>query len=402
MEKNNSRKNGSTILEQGNENFDWGLYEGWNGKTLKANSAVKCDNANTAVYCHEPYAKQLYNAYKNKISEKVVSKELVKDAIVSVTDIQVLPNGEVIAEINDGMNNIPIDINKETKFLNSFSVGGETLTKEQFVSELKGNPIFKKDLLDMCLIAKVGTKGEKASLSDGYIHSLIDEMKKQAESPTKAYNAKVIGFNNGGLKVIVADTVPAFMPASAAGRLEDFEAAVGSDYIVMVEKYDPKSGFVVSHRRYLRHLLPSILEDMRKVLEQRPDEVYTGVVTSIESYGLFVELDGYEGVTGMIHKTLCSDALVNDLRNRDENLSLLKRQMEVYVHSIDGVRLVLSDVHPSERPAVIEKREREEDEIRRKEAEARGETYVSKFEKREKREEKQRLEALEKLVEKYS
>lgn len=400
MKKNNSRKNGSTILEQGNENFDWGLYEGWNGKTLKANDAVKCDNANTAVYCHEPYAKQLYNAYKNKISEKAVSKELVKDAIVTVTDIQVLPNGEVIAEINEGMNNIPIDINKEAKFLSSFSVGGETLTKEQFVSELRGNPVFKKDLLNMQLIAKVGTKGEKASLSDGYIHSLVDEMKQQAVNPNKAYTAKVVSFNTGGLKVIVADTVPAFMPASAAGRLEDFESAVGNEYIVMVEKYDPKSGFVVSHRRYLRHLLPTILEGMQEVLEQRPDEVYTGVVTSIESYGLFVELDGYEGVTGMIHKTLCSDALVNDLRNRAESLS--KRQMEVYIHSIDGTRLVLSDVHPSERASIIEKREKEEDEIRRKEAEARGETYVSKLEKREKREEKQRLEALEKLVEKYS
>ena len=335
--------------------FDWTPYEnGWNGKSFKINTNVKAKNGDK-VYCHDSYANDLYNQY---LGVKVIApKELVKNAIVNVTDITPIDNDNVMLTINNGSNNVIVDMNKEQKFLNQFE---EKITKEDFISYLK-IPTFKKSILDMNLSAKI-TAGdvEKASIWDGYVESLIREMKEQVTLNNKAYIATILSTNNGGFVVDIMNTLKAFMPGSmaAANRVTDFESMIGTQFEVMVDSWDPTSGFVVSRKKYLRTLLPIKISELKDKLIENKDTLFDGVVTGSTQYGVFVEID--EFITGMLHKTLVRDETREAMRNNEIKPG---SNVQVYVHKIEGTRVILSDVPSEERDVVIARREAEENEL---------------------------------------
>ena len=336
-------------------NFDWSLYEdGWNGRGLRVNPKVKAKGKDK-VFSHEAYASELYKKYSGL--NVVGSKELVKNALVSISDISPLDNDNVILTINGGANNVIVDLNKEQKFLNQFSVNNEKITKDEFIKTLS-NDTFKKQILNMNLFAKI-TPGdvEKASIWDGYVEALVLEMKEQITKKSKAYYATILSTNKGGFVVDIMNTIKAFMPGSmaAANRVTDFESFVGKKFEVMVESYDPSYGFVVSRKKFLRTMLPSKLNELNNKLIDNKDTVFTGHVTGTTLFGVFVELD--EFITGMLHKTLVRDETREAMRN---NAILPGTEIKVYVHKIENNRVILSDVPSSERDVVIARREAEE------------------------------------------
>lgn len=351
--------------------FDWSLYEdGWNGKTLKVNTKVKA-NKHDKIYCHEHYVDDVYNQFQGV---KVVgSKELNKNALVQITDINVIDNNTVRVTINGGANNVIVDLNKEHQFFHQFTVDAEDnrMNKDMFVNALSTSETFKKGLLGMNLTAKI-TQGdtEKASIWDGYVESFVREMKEQVTKNSKAYIATIISTNRGGFVVNIMDTIQAFMPGSmaAANRVTDFEGMVGTTFEVMVESWDPNYGFVVSRKKFLKTMLPIKIQEIEDALENNTDTVFTGHVTGTTPFGVFVELNEY--VTGMLHKTLVCDATREDMRN---NAIEAGTEVNVYVHKIekskarengklvDRYRVILSDVPSSERDEVIAKREAEEE-----------------------------------------
>lgn len=386
-----------TVTQPAGVDFDWSVYDNWNGKSLKANAKVKSNGFST-VYCHESYAQEMYDKYMgNKTTEYVPTKELVKDSLVKITDLQVLKSGEIIATVNGGSNNIIIDLSKEARFLNTLTNdAGQPLSKEEFVHGLQV-PTFKNALLAMDLVAKVGTKGEKASISDGYEQALSNEMKEQITKKSKAYWATIDATNTGGFEVTVANTIKAFMPGSmaAANRIFDFDALVGRRMEVMVENWDKRYGFIVSRKKFIKTVLPMKLQNLLNEMGDDKDKVFRGRVTGHTKFGVFVQLD--EFITGLIHKTLVSDDL--QLRMKCGELEV-GDMIDVYVNSVENDRLILSDVKPAEQPALVARREAEEEAIKKAEAEARGEVYVPKKKKQEKKQEKP-LD-LTKLVEKYN
>jgi ribosomal protein S1 len=124
----------------------------------------------------------------------------------------------------------------------------------------------------------------------------------------------------------------------------------------MVESYSPKYGFVVSRKKYLQMIRPMMMRPFIENTKNAPETVYTGHVTGTTLYGVYVELN--ECITGMVHKTLASDELREAMRNNTINPDT---EISVYVHKIEGNRLILSDVAPSEREAVIARREAEDE-----------------------------------------
>ena len=115
--------------------FPWDLYEdGWNGKSLKSNKKVKINRTKVktssgkisyknmdhdVVYSHDEYAQKLYNAYSHIKTE---SKELKKNSLVSISDIIPINDDTALITINNGVNNIVVDLNKEQKLFNLFNV----------------------------------------------------------------------------------------------------------------------------------------------------------------------------------------------------------------------------------------------------------------------------------------
>ena len=350
--------------------FDWTPYEdGWNGKSLKVSTKIKA-NKGDKVYCHGPYAQDLYYKYAGIKVEGC--KDLTKNALVKVDNIEVVNDTTLMATINGGSNNVIIDLNKEQKFidwLNNFCSGD--LNKDNMAIALR-NEEFKQQVIDLGLSAKI-TAGdiEKASIWDGHVEAITREMREQVTKNTRAYMATIMSTNKGGFVVDIMNTVSAFMPGSmaAANRVTDFEGMVGTKFEVMVESYDPNFGFVVSRKKYLKTMLPVKIQELENILDKDKDTVFTGHVTGTTPFGVFVEID--EFITGMLHKTLVRDETREAMRN---NSIAAGTEVKVYIHKIekskarengkfvDRYRVILSDVSSDERDAVIARREAEETE----------------------------------------
>lgn len=348
--------------------FDWTPYEdGWNGKSLKVSTKIKA-NKGDKVYCHGSYAQDLYYKYAGIKVEGC--KDLTKNALVKVDNIEVVNDTTLMATINGGSNNVIIDLNKEQKFidwLNNFCSGD--LNKDNMAIALR-NEEFKQQVIDLGLSAKI-TAGdiEKASIWDGHVEALTREMREQVTKNTRAYMATIMSTNKGGFVVDIMNTVLAFMPGSmaAANRVTDFEGMVGTKFEVMVESYDPNFGFVVSRKKYLKTMLPVKIQELENILDKDKDTVFTGHVTGTTPFGVFVEID--EFITGMLHKTLVHDETREAMRN---NSIAAGTEVKVYIHKIekskarengkfvDRYRVILSDVPSDERDAVIARREAEE------------------------------------------
>ena len=340
---------------EGNPDFDWSLYEdGWNGTGLKPNNRVKTKNGDV-VYCHESYAQSLYKRY-NKVAV-TNTKDVKKGDVVPINDISILDDNTLVAVVGNGATNVIVDLNKEARFFSRFSADQTPLKKESFVQQVKENPNFKEQLLSIGLCAKITTDTEKGSLWDGYVEKLTQEFKEQIVTPNRAYWAEIISTNRGGFVVEVAGTIQAFMPGSMAAinRITDYESYIGKTLEVMIEAWTPNNGFVVSRKKYLNCMRNEMLGPMVTELHNNPNKVYSGTVTGATQFGVFVELNEY--ITGMLHKTLVSDETRDAMRQQTITPGT---QIDVYVHKIEGGRVILSDVPTELRDAVIEKRTQED------------------------------------------
>ena len=347
------------IVSPSLDEFDWTAYDdGWNGRGIKSNQRIKTQTGDK-VYCHERYAEDLYNKMNGiKVD---ANKEIQKNTLVSISDFQVIDENTLLLTVNNGANNVIVDLNKEEKFFNQLTISNgntesQIMTKKLF-TEAIGVPSFKHTLLSMNLTAKVGNNVEKASIWDGYVENLVNEMKEQITKNSKAYYATILSTNGGGFVVEIMDTIKAFMPGSmaAANRVTDFKSMVGTTLEVMIESWDPTIGFVVSRKKFIRMMLPTKIQELKEKLNKNKDTLFTGHVTGTTEFGIFVELDDF--ITGMLHKTLVRDETREAMR-----LKSIKpgEEVQVYVHKIEGSRVILSDVPSEERDAVIARREAEE------------------------------------------
>lgn len=342
------------------DNFDWDQFsDGWNGTTLMVNKKIKLAKGHHTdkVYCHDKDAQEKYNAYQKEINDITTPKEITKNSLVKITDFAGIKDNELLVTINGGMNSIAIDLNKEGKFFNTMAVGGKIMNKDEFI-ECLSIPEHRQMLLDMNLTAKVNNHGDKASIWDGYVETLENEMKDQITKNNKAYWAHIDDCNTGGYFVTVAGTVKAFMPGSMAAynKITDFQALLGKDLEVMVENYNSKLGFVVSRKKFLYAVLPAKLSNFAKDFKEHPDNMYTAIVTGTTKFGIFLEINEY--LTGLIHKTLISDEL--NLRFKNNEI-LPGEKIDCWVYKIDNGRIILTDISPAEdREKIIAKREKED------------------------------------------
>lgn len=338
---------------EGVKGFDWALFEKGPNSSFPVQQGVK-------VYSHAAYAKDAYEAYMSGHMQG--PKDYSKTGCVyTITDIKVVNDHEILATINGGASDILIDINKETKYLSMFSSpDGEVMTKEMFMQNINV-PEFKKTFLEIGVPVQVskGAKSEKASMWDGHNFSLVKEMKEQITKTSKAYMATIVGHNNGGFFVEVMGSVKAFMPFSLTSnsRINDIEEYIGKTMEVMVENWSEQYGFVVSHKKYTKFIYPQKLAELKAAFEKDPEKTYVGKVTGTPKFGVFLEI--CDMFSCLLHKTLISD----ELRERWKSGGVeFGEEIQVWIHNIDGNRIILSDVPSAEREAVIAIREKQDEE----------------------------------------
>lgn len=268
-------------VEVNNDNINWDILT---NQTKKRNENKKVkkhpDDHSTKIYCHESYAQTLYDMYYGK---KI---EMSPPAEGSHVQAKVISKTNTYAAVDIGWRDAAyIDLTKENK---------------QYISHIKEGVV-----LD--IIIKSVQEGSRqqfpitASYTD-YIQTLKkQQIKDSIGTGSVAYKAMVSKLIHGGFFLDI-DGVEVFMPGSLAGMniITDFDGLVGQELIVIPINYSREKDYiVVSHREYLKTLVPSEANKIQIGKE------YKGRVTDTAKFGVFVEFENC--LTGLIYKTDLDD-----------------------------------------------------------------------------------------------
>ena len=304
------------------DDFNWDVR---NGRT--PNTKLKRIPSGSKIYCHEPYAQELLDAYNNYFegssSNTVFSKDLDEGNVYPCKIVSVSLN-EALAQTSTGQT-IYIDLKKERKDADKLRITG-----------LSFNP---GDVLQ-ARVRKIGGN-YTGSVVEYYIHSLRAELFEQIKKESSAYSVRIESINKGGY-IVDLSGIKCFLPGSlaAANRITDFESYIGKELHVMIEGYvEAKDIFIVSYKKYLNKIMES------KIQELDLTKKYKGYVTGTSDFGVFVEWE--EVYTGLIHKTEFSEEhTIASVNPGDE--------IEFYVKEIkDNNRLTLTLEKPLERNVII-------------------------------------------------
>ena len=152
-----------------------------------------------------------------------------------------------------------------------------------------------------------------ASISDAIKEVKLREIKEAIGNSTIGFTAKVKELIHGGYWVDIAG-IKCFMPGSLAGlnKLHNFEAILGKEIIVMPITFSKdKDTVVVSHREYLRTMIPTTIEKLTETIK----EPRIGFVTGSTKFGVFAEFD--ECLTGLIPKAELTEEFQKALDDRN-------------------------------------------------------------------------------------
>jgi small subunit ribosomal protein S1 len=265
-----------------NGEFDWDGYESTCPKVLRTpNPHVKVKDPKHKVFCREPYAQEMYNIYEGHISEN-----------------------DIITKIEYG----------ETYAGKIYSVSGTTVTVDIgyrqliFINLEKEDEAFRNlspdDEVEVTVTSDI--ENDKlhisGSISEGMRKKTFQEMFGAIETQDTAWVGVVNMMMEEAGYIVTVNGINCFMPGSLAGinKLHDFNSIVDSEiYVVPVSYSKERRSLVVSHRAYLKTLIPEAVEN----LKETQGEDVTGTVTGSAKYGVFCEFN--KCLTGMIH--------VNDL-----------------------------------------------------------------------------------------
>ena len=174
------------------------------------------------------------------------------------------------------------------------------------------------DQLEVGMVIDIKVKNSKQGTMYASISDALDEVKRN--EIYAAIGDKTIGFTglvkeliHGGYWVEVGG-IQCFMPGSLGGlnKLHDFDALVGKEVVVMPITYSQeKQTIVVSHREYLRTMIPSTVENLRENIKEH----ITGFVTGTTKFGVFAEFN--DCLTGLIPKNELDEATLERFDRRE-------------------------------------------------------------------------------------
>jgi len=248
----------------------------------------------TKLMCNEMYAADALALYG--LTDHTLQKtQLIEDNVAYTTK-------GIVSFISKDKTTALIDI--ESKF-----TAHCTLSKE---------PDYIVDQLEVDMEIDVKIKTNKstgdviASISDAIKEVKLREIKDAIGNKAVGFTAKVKELIHGGYWVDVAG-IKCFMPGSLGGlnKLHDFNVLVGKEIIVMPITFsNEKDTIVVSHREYLRTMIPSTIEKLNETIK----EPRVGFVTGTTKFGVFAEFD--ECLTGLIPKAELTEEMQKTLDDR--------------------------------------------------------------------------------------
>ena len=302
--------------KEGIPGFDWDAYQA-NSPKLRVNKKLKKHQGdNSKIYCHSDYAQDLYVLYHGR---NLDLKEPVVGSVVNGKVVSINKNFALI-DINwreDAM----IDLSKENQeYLKYIQVG--------FPIEV---------IIEMIQKSNIRSTNIQASYSKNIQAKKKEEIKSSIGEPV-AYVGVVKELIHGGYFVDI-DGISCFMPGSLGGmnKLIDFESLIGQQIYVMPINYSKEKDYiVVSHREYLKTLVPIEISKLEFT------KTYEGFVTGCSRHGVFVEFNNC--LTGLIAKNDLLDEMIDNLDNRRIKPG---SKIDFFISEIvDNDKIVLSQKEP--------------------------------------------------------
>jgi|TARA_R110001632_G_scaffold232651_1_gene374023 small subunit ribosomal protein S1 len=259
----------------------------------------------TKIMCTEMYAADaisMYNLSDEDLNQLTLSEEgnnyMAQGEIVSIREENHIIGGEEVKVKVEAL----VDISG----------------KNTAVCILSKEPPEIVDQLEIGMGVDIKVKNTKFGVLYASINDAVNEVKSKEIYDSignrgVAYTSKVKELIYGGYWVDISG-VECFMPGSLGGlnKLHDFEALVGKEIIVMPITYsNEKQTIVVSHREYLRTMIPSAVENLRENIKEH----ITGIVTGTAKFGIFAEFN--QSLTGLIPKAELDESTLQKFDNRD-------------------------------------------------------------------------------------
>jgi small subunit ribosomal protein S1 len=275
------------------DKFDWETHQ-----SLCPTRSRKCNEklVNTGefnVYSHEPYAQDFLNMLNGFESKKMPKMQIANGEIHSGTIDSI--NAEWVSVDIGYRENVYVNVLKEEISVRGlFELGAEVKIQVLQTGETKGYVL--------------------GSISAGVKSAVVSEIMDSISGGSTGYMGNVSQMIPGGGYIVTIQGIECFMPGSLAGinKLVDFESIVGTDmYVVPVSFSEKRGTIVVSHREYLKAMIPTRIEE----LSENPDQEITGNVTGSAKYGVFVEFN--ECLTGMIHVNDLTPEILNLHKSRE-------------------------------------------------------------------------------------
>ncbi|MFV0481931.1 MAG: 30S ribosomal protein S1 [Campylobacteraceae bacterium] len=232
-------------------------------------------------------AKEVNNSVQNNASD---GQDFIEDMdFAAMLEESFKETGEevaidgVIVDIKDDVT--LVDVGRKSE--------GRLYTSE--ITDKNGNPLYKVG--DTLKVVITGSRNEKPmvshkkALKKEKIKAFIDSYSEDSEL---LLDVKVVGKNKGGLIAENSDGVEFFLPRSQTA-VKDMQALVGKTIKVSVLKVDKETESIVVSRK-------KILDDERKrkkdIVDEimNKDEVVSGIVKKITTYGMFVDVGGIDGL----------------------------------------------------------------------------------------------------------
>jgi small subunit ribosomal protein S1 len=253
---------------------DWETYESESFGKRRINKKIKHAPGDTSkVFYNGPDAQKIYDLYMGSLSNLKEPKtgDVVLATVLSVNE----EKQNAILYVNWREDAI-LDLKRELpEYLQNIRVGNQ-------------------------IEVIIETKGPNVPITASYSKN-IQALKRnevfEAIGKNVAYSGKVEELIHGGYFINI-DGVRCFMPGSLGGmnKLVNFESLLGQIiYVVPINYSREKDYIVVSHREYLKALVPQEVEKL--IISQQ----YSGFVTGTSRHGVFVEFNGC--LTGLIAKS---------------------------------------------------------------------------------------------------
>lgn len=181
---------------------------------------------------------------------------------------------------------------------------GEKVEGRFSISEIQdenGNLLFKEGDKIRVHVAKSGGEHFSVSYKKALRFEKVQEKIKELgeDYKDKVIEAKIVRKNKGGV-VLEADGVEYFMPKFQASAKEDKGKKVE---VCIINVKPEENSIIVSRKRYFELSNKNYSENAKKIIEATG--ALSGVVKRITSFGMFVEVDGVEGLvhyTEIAHK----------------------------------------------------------------------------------------------------